>query len=97
MAKGINEVEPDDVETLNLEPEFCHDSNAKEYLRIAVLPEDAIGADGTCSVQIVQFDKDWGCHALQACLSMAEIDIAIGALQEAGRRMEALNKGAQNG
>ena len=92
MFKGTNNhTEPDSIETLDLEPSFCHEWNAKEYVRIAVLPEDAEGENGTLSLYIVHFDKDWKCSGSQACLTLQEIDLVVNALLEAKRRMQSLS------
>lgn len=92
MFKETNDrTEPGNVETLDLEPSFCHEHNAKEYVRIAVLPEDAIGENGTLSFYIVHFDENWKCSGSQACLKLQEIDLVVNALLEAKRRMLALN------
>jgi hypothetical protein len=85
-----NRTEPDSRETLDLEPAFCHEWNDKEYLRIAVLPEDARGPEGTLSLQVVHFNKKYEVTAAQACLTLEEIDLVISALLEAKKRMQAL-------
>ena len=91
IKKTVDRTEPDSVETLDLETAFCHEHNSREYVRIAVLPKDVIGENGTLSFFIVHFDKDWKCSGSQACLNLEEIDLLIGALLEAKRRMLALN------
>jgi hypothetical protein len=90
IKRTVDRTELDSVETLNLEPAFCHEYNSKEYLRIAVLPEDAKGEDGTLSLQIIHFDKDWKVNCAQACLLISEIDLVINGLLEAKKRMQAL-------
>jgi hypothetical protein len=92
MLKGTNDrTEPDSIETLDLEPSFCHEWNSKEYLRIAVDPEDGKGENGTLSLVVVYFDKDWKCKSIQSCLTMQEIDLVINALIESKKRMQSLN------
>lgn len=87
MEQGINLAEPDDIETLNLATKYIHGYNATEYVRIGVLEENASGSDGTVSFVLVQFDMKMRCKTLQANLSLGEIDIVIGGLQEAKKRM----------
>lgn len=96
IERGVNLKEPGDIETLNLATLDCHSWNDIEYVRIGVLEEDARGPNGTVSFQLVQFDRDHiaGAKSLQANLTLAEIDIVIEGLQEAKRRMEAINAGA---
>ena len=54
---------PEGCETLDLETSFRHAYNSVEYVRIGVLPEDAIGEQGTISFQLVHFSVDWKCTA----------------------------------
>ncbi len=85
--------EPDSIETLDLQPAYSHEWNEWEYVRIAVLPEDAAGPEGTCSFQLVQFSRaPITCKALQACLTISEIDMVIAGLTRAKTRMEMLNR-----
>ena len=87
--------EPAGIETLDLEPAHIHSWNEKEYVRIGVVPEDASLPNGTISLLLVQFDKDRiQCKACQAMLTAAEIDLVVAGLQEARRRMAALNEEA---
>ena len=76
--------EPGSIEVLDLEPAFLHDHNAKEYLRIAVVPEDI----GTISLVTIHFDKDWKITCPQICLNREEIDIVITALEKAKQRIK---------
>jgi hypothetical protein len=89
-GKTVSRAEPQDLESLDLETAYRHDHNSVEYVRIAVLPEEGGGPQGVCSFVLVQFGKDWMCKVLQACLLTSEIDMVIAGLQEAKRRMEAL-------
>ena len=92
MFNATNDrTEPDSIETLDLEPAFRHRWNSKEYLRIAVIPEDASGEQGTLSLQVIHFDNKYKVTAAQACLTLAEIDLVINGLLEAKKRMQALN------
>lgn len=85
-------IEPGDIETLNLEPSFCHDSNHKEFVRIGVLPEDAGKEDGTVSFQLVSYSTEWLCRVVQANLLEDEIDLVVNGLLEAKKRMQAFKE-----
>ena len=91
IEPSVNHAEPDDMETLNMCTAFTHDWNTIEYVRVGVLEQDATGDDGTISFQLVQFNKDSKCKVLQTNLSVAEIDVVIEGLDEAKKRMAALN------
>ena len=91
LKQTRNHTEPNSIETLDLEPAFCHEWNAKESVRIAVLPKNAVGENGTLSLYIVHYDENWNFSGLQACLKLQEIDLVVIALLEAKRRMLALN------
>jgi len=75
------------IETLDLETAFRHDWNQLEYVRIAVVPEDARGEQGTISFTLVHFGHNWHCKTLQACLTAEEIDMVIEGLQKAKERL----------
>ena len=84
------EHEPASNETLNLEPGYRHGWNNKEYVRIGVISKDARGPNGTISFQLVQYNTDWKCEILQACLTASDIDLVIQGLQDAKTRMQAV-------
>ena len=87
---SVNHAEPDDMETLNMYTAHIHPWNSVEYVRIAVLPKDASGLNGTISLVLVQFHKDGKCKHAQAMLDKQEIDVVIKGLQDAKERMERL-------
>ena len=79
----VNRTEPDSIETLDLEPSFCHGWNSKEYIRIGIIPDE----NNTASLVSVHFDKNWRVLATQICLTLDEIDLVISGLVEAKKRM----------
>ena len=87
ITRSVNLAEPDDIETLNMATAYIHRWNDIEYVRIGVLSGDASGQDGTISFQLVQFNKDQQCKALQANLDFSEIGVVIEGLEEARTRM----------
>lgn len=90
MEPSVNLSEPGDIETLNMCTAHIHTWNSVEYVRIAVLPKDASGPNGTISFVLVQFHKDGKCKHAQANLNKQEIDVVIEGLQDAKERMEKL-------
>jgi len=80
------------IETLNLKTMWLHDWNEKEYIRIAIIEEDAKGVDGTISFVLVHFANHGKCSALQACLTKEEIDLTIEGLKSAKDKLELINK-----
>ena len=90
MEPSVNHAEPNDLETLNMCTAHIHTWNSVEYVRIAVLPEDASGPNGTISFVLVQFHKNGECKDAQAMLTKQEIDVVIKGLQDAKERMEKL-------
>lgn len=91
INKTQNHTEPGGIELLDLETAYRHDWNSKEYIRIAVDPEDAVGENGTISFILVQFNTSYECISPQASLNLQEIDIVINALLEAKARVLVLN------
>lgn len=87
---SVNHTEPNDLETLNMYTAYIHPRNSVEYVRIAVLPKDASGPNGTISFVLVQFNKGGKCKVAQANLNKQEIDVVIKGLQDAKERMEKL-------
>ena len=76
--------EPSGIETLDMQPAYCHSWNEKEYVRVGVPePGDLI------SLVIVHFapGPDWQPTGLQVVLTADEADELIAALQEAKRRI----------
>lgn len=82
---------PEGIETLDLETAFRHDWNEVEYIRIGVVPEEAVGETGAISFQLVQFSKEWACNVLQAVLLESEIDMVIEGLGKAKARLRELS------
>lgn len=78
------------IETLDLQPAYSHFWNDKEYVRIGV-PED----DDVVSFVLVHCHKTGGLAALQAVLSVEEVDAVMEGLQEAKRRIQG-EKGADS-
>lgn len=83
---------PEGLELLDFEPTTIHSYNEKEYVRIGVVPEDAVGEDGTLSLVIVHFAKRGGCSACQACLTKYEAQLLMDGLRRAVKRMKKLDE-----
>lgn len=86
MIKGETKdyAEQSDIETLHLQVAWYKTRNEREYVSIGVVEEDAMGADGTISLQIVHLSKGEGiCKMLQVNLLDKEIDMVIDGLQRA--------------
>ncbi len=86
MRTTTNRAEPGDIETLNIETKFTHDSNHQEKVMIAVVPTQP----EVVSLVIAHLDSKYKSSVIQACLSLEEIEMMIDGLTLAKLRMEIL-------
>lgn len=80
--------EPAECETLYMSTSFLQSNHNDEQISIGVLEKDAIGTNGTISMQVVTFSKSKPyCDVATVNLTENEIDLVIKGLQDAKNRM----------
>ncbi len=88
MFKRTKLEETTKCETLYMELSYRNEMvDEKRMISIGVLPHDSSGENGTISLQIVRFSKEWKCEVATADLTREEIDYVVNGLLMAKERM----------